>query len=196
MNSLQTLERMTAALVPGHVYRRADFVDTSSNVDRHLCELLAGGQLKKLYQGVYFAPRTTPFGEAPPDEKSLLRAFLKDDHFVVYSQNQFNMLGLGTTQLYNESLVFNRKRVGKFTLGGRTYTFLRWREAPKELTAEFLVVQLLNRLDYLAEDHNRVLKRLEEKLTQFNARKLMYASSHYGTLSTQKRLNRMMHHEH
>ncbi len=196
MHNLQTLERMTAALVPGHVYRRADFVDMSSNVDRHLAELLAEGKLKKLYQGVYSAPRSTPFGEALPDEKSLLRAFLNDDHFVVYSQNQFNALGLGTTQLYNESLVFNRKRVGKFTLGGREYTFLRWREAPKELSAEFLVIQLLNRLEFLAEDHTRVLKLLQEKLAGFNTRKLMYASSRYGTLSTQKRLNRMMHHEH
>lgn len=196
MHNLHTLERMTATLVPGHVYRRFDFLDMSSNVDRHLAELLTGGKLKRLYQGLYSAPKSTRFGESLPDEQSLLRAFLKDDHFVVYSQSQFNMLGLGTTQLYNESLVFNRKRVGKFTLGGRTYTFLRWREAPKELTAEFLVVQLLNRLDYLAEDHNQVLKRLGEKLAQFNARKLMYASSHYGTLSTQKRLRNMMHNEH
>lgn len=196
MHTLQTLERMTATLVPGHVYRRADFVDMSSNVDRHLAKLLADGKLKKLYQGVYSVPRSTPFGEALPDEKSLLRAFLNDDHFVVYSQSQFNMLGLGTTQLYNESLVFNRKRVGKFTLGERSYTFLRWREAPKELSAEFLVVQLLNRLEYLAEDHTRVLKLLQKKLTQFNTRKLLFAASHYGTLSTQKRLKSIMHYEH
>ncbi|MEI6791261.1 MAG: hypothetical protein WCK42_08785 [Myxococcaceae bacterium] len=196
MRSSQTLEQMAATLIPGQVYRRADFVDMSSNVDRHLTELLANGQLRKLCQGLYSAPRSTPFGEALPNENSLLRAFLKDDHFVVYSQGQFNVLGLGTTQLYNERLVFNRKRVGKFTLGGRAYTFLRWREAPKALTAEFLVVQLLNRLDYLAEDHDQVLKRLGEKLTQFNTRKLMHASSHYGTLSTQKRLRNMMHNEH
>lgn len=196
MYSLQTLERMTARLVPGHVYRRSDFLDMSSNVDRHLAELLAGGKLKRLYQGLYSAPKTTRFGESLPDENSLLLAFLKDDHFVVYSQSQFNVLGLGTTQLYNERLVFNRKRVGKFTLGGRTYTFLRWREAPKELTAEFLVVQLLNRLDYLAEDHHQILKRLGERLLRFNTRKLLYASSHYGTLSTQKRLLSMMYDEH
>ena len=196
MHSPRTLEKMTATLVPGRVYRRSDFVDMSSNVDRHLAELLANGQLKKLYQGLYSAPKSTPFGEALPNENSLLQAFLKDNHFVVYSQSQFNILGLGTTQLYNQRTVFNRKRIGEFALGGRTYVFRRWREAPRTLTSEFLVVELLNRLDELAEDTDTVLRRLKEKLGQFNTRKLMYASAHYGTLSTQKRLRNMMHNEH
>jgi len=192
MRQGQVLDRLKAALVPGQVYRRADLAALSSNVDRHLARLVAEGHLKKLSQGMYLAPRATPFGEALPEETSLLQTFLKDDHFVVYSPSQFNALELGTTQLYNLRVVFNRKRVGEFALGGRTYRFHRWREAPKTLTQEFLIVELLNRLNDLAEDREQILNRLREKLPRFNVRRLNHAASHYGTLSTQKRLTSLL----
>ncbi|OFZ77746.1 MAG: hypothetical protein A2583_00115 [Bdellovibrionales bacterium RIFOXYD1_FULL_53_11] len=188
MRPAQTLERLKTALVPGKVYRRSELARISSNVDRHLVQLVKAGQLKKVSQGMYAAPRATVFGEAPPEEHSLLQSFLKDDHFVVYGPSQFNALGLGTTQLYNTRVVFNRKRVGEFQLGSRTYTFHRWREAPKVLTQEFLVVELLNRLNDLAEDRDRVVELLKNKLPQMNSRKLIHAARHYGTLSTLKKL--------
>jgi hypothetical protein len=174
------------------VYRRADLAPLSSNVDRHLAKLVAEGHLKKISQGMYAAPKTTEFGEAPPNNESLLKSFLKDDHFVVYGPSQFNALGLGTTQMYNRLIVFNRKRVGEFNLGGRTYSFHRWREAPKQLTREFLVVELLSRIDELAEDRQQVLTTLKQKLAGFNRRRLLIASSKYGTLSSQKRLKRLL----
>lgn len=192
MRQAETLTKLKASLVPGQVYRRADLAALSTNVDRHLAKLVADGQLKKLSHGMYAAPKITAFGEAPPEAASLLRTFLKDDHFVVYGPSQFNALGLGTTQLYNRVVVFNRKRVGEFTLGGRTYMFHRWREAPKQLTPEFLVVELLNRLDELAEDRDQVLVNLKEKLPGFNRRKLLLAASRYGTMSTQRKLEKLM----
>ena len=88
--------------------------------------------------------------------------------------------------------VFNRKRVGDFTLGGRTYSFHRWREAPKELTPEFLVIELLNRLNQLAEDRLQVLERLRLKLPDYNRRRLLMASSKYGTISSQKKLKQLL----
>ncbi len=187
-----TLTKLKSALVPGEVYRRADLAPLSSNVDRHLAKLVAEGHLKKISQGMYAAPKTTEFGEAPPNNESLLKSFLKDDHFVVYGPSQFNALGLGTTQMYNRLIVFNRKRVGEFNLGGRTYSFHRWREAPKQLTREFLVVELLSRIDELAEDRQQVLTTLKQKLAGFNRRRLLIASSKYGTLSSQKRLKRLL----
>jgi hypothetical protein len=188
MRQTDTLSKLKTFLVPGQVYRRADLAKHSSNVDRHLASLVTKGYLKKISQGMYSVPKNTPFGEAPPESESLLRSFLKDDHFVVYGLSQFNSLGLGTTQLYNRLVVFNRKRVGEFTLGGRVYTFHRWREAPKQLSPEFLVVELLNRLDELAEERDQVVVRLKEKILQFNSRRLSFAATHYGTLATQKRL--------
>jgi hypothetical protein len=124
MRSCETLKKLKQILKLGCVYRRANLAEFSSNVDRHLARLVAEGHLKKLSHGLYMAPKLTAFGEAPPEDDALLRTFLKDDHFVVYSPNQFNSLGLGTTQLYNRLIVFNRKRVGEFTLDGRTYCFI------------------------------------------------------------------------
>jgi hypothetical protein len=57
---------------------------------------------------------------------------------------------------------------------------------------EFLVVELLNRLDELAEDRDRVVQQLKVKLSNFNRRKFLYAASHYGALSTQKKLEALM----
>jgi hypothetical protein len=192
MRQKKTLNKLKAGLVPGRVYRRADLVPLSNNVDRHLAKLVEEGQLKKIAQGMYAVPKHTKFGEAPPNTESLLKSFLKDDHFVVYGLSQFNALGLGTTQLYNRLIVFNRKRVGEFTLGGRTYSFHRWREAPKQLTREFLVVELLNRIDELAEDRQQVLATLRHKLDEFDRRLLVLYSAKYGTLSAQKSLKRLL----
>lgn len=195
MRALTTLEQLKAKLVSGQSYRRSDLERFSSNASRHLALLLREGVLKKVAHGLYAAvSQSTVFGEPPPDEYSLLRAFLKDDHFVVYSPSQFNTLGLGTTQLYNRRIVFNRKRVGELSLGQRSYTFHRWREAPKKLTREFLIVECLNRLNELAEDRIQMLETLKQNLSQFNPMRLKYAALHYGTLSTQKRLKQLLDH--
>ena len=188
----KALNRIRASLIPGQVYRRSDLLKLSSSIDRQLAVLVAEGKLKKLAQGLYAVPRSTPFGDAPPEPEALLPTFLKDDHFVVYGPSQFNALGLGTTQLYNRLVVFNRKRVGEFTLGGRKFWFHRWREAPKRLTPEFLVVELLNRLNELSEDRVQILERLQSKLHEFQARKLRYAATHYGTVSTRNTLRKLM----
>lgn len=192
MRQNSALAHMKEALVPGRVYRRANFTSLTSNVDRNLKELVAQGYLKKLSYGLYTAPKFNDFGEARPDENSLLKSFLNDDHFVVYNPSQFNSLGLGTTQLYNRRVVFNRKRSGKHKLGGRTYHFYYWREAPKKLTKEFLLVEMLNRLDLLAEDKDEVLKNLNNAISEFDAKKLKFSSSHYGNIATQKILNELM----
>lgn len=116
----------------------------TSNVDRNLKAMVKGGFLKKLQNGLYLCPKMTPFGEAMPDENELLKKFLNDDHFVVYGPSMFNSLGLGTTQLYDKRVVFNRKRHGEMELAGRKYYFYHLREAPKSLSKEFLLVEMFN----------------------------------------------------
>jgi hypothetical protein len=185
---MNALERMKRHLVPGQAYRRSELAALSSNVDRNLQSLVSEGFLKKLSTGLYLAPKKTAFGDALPEENSLLETFLNDDHFVVYSPSQFNSLGLGSTQLYNTRIVFNRKRTGELSVGGRTYSFKLWREAPKALSEEFLVVELLNRINELAEDREALLAKLREKLPTFNKAKLHNAANRFGTLSAQKKL--------
>lgn len=196
MKTVTALEKMTKQLVDGKVYRRSDFTSVSSNVDRNLKELVDKGELKKLQNGLYLRPKKTPFGEALPDEDELLEKFLDDDHFVVYGPSMFNSLGLGTTQLYNEKVVFNRKRHGVMTLGGRTYTFYRWKEAPKSLSKEFLLVEMFNRLDDLSENKEEVVSNFKKKLSEFNLLKLNNSLNRFGTKSTQKKLKSLLRESH
>lgn len=196
MKPVTALEKMTKQLVDGRVYRRSDFTSVSSNVDRNLKELVDRGELKKLQNGLYLRPKQTPFGEALPDEDELLEKFLDDDHFVVYGPSMFNSLGLGTTQLYNEKVVFNRKRHGVMNLGGRTYTFYRWKEAPKSLSKEFLLVEMFNRLDDLSENKEQVVANFKKKLSEFNLLKLNNSLNRFGTKSTQKKLKSLIRESH
>lgn len=189
---MKALDRVRKHLVPGLTYRRSDLVAFTTNVDRHLKALLTDGSLKKLSHGLYVVPKNTTFGEVPPNENSLLQSFLNDKHFVVYNPSQFNALGFGSTQLYNTRIVFNRKRTGELVVGGRNYTFRRWREAPKNLTKEFLLVEFLNHLSKLAEDHNLILKNLRSKLGDIDSRKLNLAVNRFGTVSTQKKLRSLL----
>lgn len=192
MRTNNSLKKIYQTIVPGRIYRRSDFVSFSSNIDRNLAILVEEGKLKKIAHGLYMAAKNTAFGPVSPDYNLLIKAFLKDDHFVIYGPSQFNSLELGTTQLYNQLIVFNRKRVGEFTVAGNKFTFYRWREAPKELTPEFLVIELLNRLDHLAENRDTVLLNLSNKISTFNLKKLQFTAAHYGTISTQKKLKAIL----
>ena len=192
MSATTALELMESSLNPGGVYRRSDFEEFTSNVDRNLAKLVKKGLFQKLQNGLYLCPKKTPFGLAFPDERELLSKFLNDDHFVVYGPSIFNSLGLGTTQLYDKKVVFNRKRHGKMKLGKRTYFFHRWREAPKSLSKEFLLVEMLNRLNELAEDHSMVMENVEKKLHEFNTMKLYNALNRFGTNSTQNKLRPLL----
>lgn len=187
-----TLTKLRQKLHPGYVYRRNDFTETSSNVDRHLKQLVTEGSLQKLAYGLYTVPKKNFFGVSPPHEHSLIKTFLNDDHFVVYNPSQFNSLGLGTTQLYNKRVVFNRKRSGDFYLANKKYHFYRWREAPKKISREFLLVEMLNKLDLLLEDKEMVLKNLATSLHKFNRRKLLFALDHYGTITTKNTLKQLL----
>src|SRR5580700_7080227 len=144
-----TLDQLKRHLRPGRVYRREDLLPWSQSVDRHLKELTIDGTLQKLRTGLYYSPRKFEFGEAPADEHELVKAFLKTDRFVLTSPNAYNQLGLGTTQLYNKRVVYNQKRHGTFPLGNRMVTFERRLNVPKQLSPEFLLVDLANELAIL-----------------------------------------------
>ena len=69
MNAADELKRK---LRPGRVYRRGELAQWSNAVDRHLAELVEGGTLKKLQQGLYYYPKQSTFGQVPPEEKELV----------------------------------------------------------------------------------------------------------------------------
>lgn len=175
-------------LEKGKFYRRSDLAKWSKSVDRHLDLLLEEGTLQKLSQGLYYAPEQTVFGQTPPSEEIVIRSFLKDDRFLVTSPNAYNGLGVGTTQLYNQRTVYNHKRHGRFKLGNRNFDFRIKPHFPKKLTQEFLLVDLVNNLDLLAEDREAVLKNVFSKAGTMQEEKLWYSVVEYGSSKTKKLL--------
>src|SRR6267142_7155380 len=142
MGDMTRLNELKRRLRPGHVYRRADLLSWSKVVDRHLKQLISDGTLTMLAGGLYLRPRDTAFGKAPPDDEKLVESFLKDDRFLLASPNTYNQLGVGTTQLYNKTVVYNHKRHGTFSLGGRVFEFRMKPSFPRSLSKEFLLVDL------------------------------------------------------
>jgi hypothetical protein len=183
MTKLQELKRH---LRPGEVYRREDLARWSNSVDRHVKQLVAEGTLTKLAGGLYAYPKQTVFGKAPPEDDRLVKTFLKNNRFLLASPNAYNNLGVGTTQLYDKTVVYNRKRHGEFALGGRRFEFRMKPSFPKKLTGEFLLVDLVNNLDRLAESRNEVLARVKERAADYDPARLQKAAREYGNVGTRK----------
>jgi hypothetical protein len=172
----------------GEVYRRSDLEYYSTAIDRHLAQLTKDGTLVKLKQGLYYAPKQSKFGVVPPNDRQIVERFLKDDDFLLVSPNLFNSLGLGLTQLYNTIWVYNHKRKGEFQLNGKTFEFKLKSSFPKSITREYLLVDLLNNMEKLAEDQNKTLNILSKNMGRFNADALMKATQIYGKGKTKRKL--------
>ncbi|PKL74347.1 MAG: hypothetical protein CVV27_20975, partial [Candidatus Melainabacteria bacterium HGW-Melainabacteria-1] len=164
---------LKSRLRPGRVYRRQELEPYSSNLNRDLQALMESGLLKKAYYGIYYCPERSRFGELPPKDHALIRAFLKTDDFLAFSPNELNHLGLGATQLLNVTRVYNHKRHGLYTLAGQTFDFRLRPYFPKQLTEEFLFVEFLNERPFLAEEVPLRPERLQAKLQQLNKQRLV-----------------------
>jgi len=185
MNRVAELKQQ---LKPGKVYRREDLAKYSNAVDRHLAQLVDEGFLEKVATGLYYFPKRSVFGTVPPDDEELVRSFLKDSHFLLTSPNSYNALSVGTTQLYNKRLVYNHKRHGEVDLNGRKFFFHKTPYFPRKATPEFLLVDLVNHLDTLAEDREFVLSNALAKAKTMDFNKLKYAVREYGHTKTKKLL--------
>jgi hypothetical protein len=73
-------------------------------------------------------------------------------------------------------------------------TFERRVNVPRRLSAEFLLVDLVNELSKLAEDRDAVLSRVREKVKDMDPKKLSRAVSLYGKYSTQKKFQKILQH--
>jgi hypothetical protein len=189
---MSKLEQLKRHLKPGRAYRRADLVRWSTSVDRHLKQLVESGTLKKLSGGLYAYPKETAFGPAPASDKDVVSAFLKEDTFLLASPNAYNSLGVGTTQLYDKTVVYNHKRHGDFQLGNRKFAFRMKPRFPKSLTKEFLLVDLVNNVDQLAEAKDEVLERVVQRVASSDRRRLRRAVREYGNERTQKFFDRAL----
>jgi hypothetical protein len=184
--AMTRLQALKNHLRPGQVYRREDLARWSNAVDRHLKLLQDDGTLTKLAGGLYAYPKDTVFGKAPAEDDKLVGTFLKDNRFLLASPNAYNSLGVGTTQLYDKTVVYNHKRHGLFSLGGRTFDFRVKPAFPKTLSGEFLLVDLVNNVDRLAESKNEVLGRVKERAASYDVPRLQRAARDYGNVRAKK----------
>ena len=175
----------------GEVYRRSDLEYYSTAIDRQLAQLIKGGNLVKLNQGLYYAPMQSKFGVVPPDDHLLVERFLKDEDFLLISPNSFNTLGLGLTQLYNTMWVYNHKRKGEFIFNGKSFDFKLKNSFPQKITREYLLVDLLNNFESLAEDKKNIVDKLTRNVLSFNMDALMKATQQYGN-GTAKRIIKLI----
>lgn len=178
---MRKFDEFAKKLRPGKAYRRADLAQWTASVDRHLKQAVEVGVLTKAAGGLYYAPKQTAFGAAPPEDEALVSTFLKGSRFLMASPNAYNGLGVGTTQLHNKTVVYNHKRHGQFTLGARTYDFRMKPTFPRKLSQEFLLVDLVNNVDQLGEDTGEVLARVKDRLRASDTAKLRTAVRAYGT---------------
>jgi hypothetical protein len=182
------MDRLKQHIKPGEVYRRSDLEYYSNAVDRHLSLLTRDGTLMKMGQGLYYAPKTSKFGIVPPNDHDLVERFLKDKSFLLVSPNAYNSLGLGLSQLYNTTWVYNHKRHGEFVLNGRNFLFKLKSAFPATLSREFLIIDLLNNLDELAEDQDQVIKTFQKNVDRFETQELIKMAQQYGSGTTKKLL--------
>jgi len=183
---MSALNELKQKLRPGRVYRRSDLARWSKAVDRHVSKLMEEGVLVKASGGLYMTPSKSRFGDMPANPAKLVAKFLNDDRFLMVNPNTYNGLGVGTTQLYNEVVVYNRKRHEHCELGGLKFDFRRKMDFPKMVTPEFLLVDLFNNVKHLAENHDDVLRRAKDRAVDMDAKALRKMAKKYGKIGTKK----------
>ncbi|MGH9324164.1 MAG: hypothetical protein ACRD3V_30285, partial [Vicinamibacteria bacterium] len=112
-------------------------------------------------------------------------AFLDDSPFVFTGPERWNALGLGTTALSTERLVYNSKRTGRFTLGGRRFR-LRRVAFPETPTPEWFVVDLLEHAEQAGASRGDLVAALARVLHRgkLDRGRLREMAARYGTKKT------------
>jgi hypothetical protein len=187
---MKSAEKLKEAMVPGRAYRRQDLKGFSTAVDRDLKTLVANGEVRKLGSGLYARPRSGAFGPLPPEDREVVRAFLKTDDFRLTSYNDFTLLGLGLTQVYNSYVVYNHKRAGDFKLGRKNYKFRLVPAYPTEqaVTPEYLLVDMLNNLRRLPDDVELVVRNLKKAVHRFDRTQVFDCLGRYGNPAAKRLL--------
>lgn len=99
---------------------------------------------------------------------------------------------LGQRSSTTSGLSTTRSGTGHFRSAIGWSTFERRYNVPKQLSPEFLLVDLVNELDQLAEDRGAIFSRVREKAKEMDPKRLSRAVSLYGEYSTQKKFQKML----
>jgi len=190
---MKNADKLKETMEPGRVYRRQELAGLSTAVDRDLKTLVAAGEVRKLGSGLYAKPRPSALGPLPPEDREVVRTFLKTDDFRLTSYNDFNLLGMGLTQVYNTYVVYNHKRSGDFKLGRRHYKFrlVPAYPATELVEPEYLLVDMLNNLMRLPDNVELVLRNLKDGVRRFDRAKVMECLERYGNPAARRLLRRV-----
>jgi hypothetical protein len=177
-------------LKPGRVYRTHELSRWGRNAPRLANRLTREGKLVRLGRGLFAHPKRGRFGAVPPADEELARAFLDGSPFVFTGPERWNALGLGTTALSTERLVYNAKRTGTFTLGARRFR-LRRVAFPKTPTAEWFVVDLFEHAEQAGASRSDLVTALARVLRQgrLDRGRLREMAARYGTRRTLQQVN-------
>lgn len=187
---MKNADKLKEAMELGRVYRRQDLEGLSTAVDRDLKTLVDSGEVRKLSSGLYCRPKPSVWGPVPPEDRELVRAFLKTDDFRLTSYNDFNVLGLGLTQVYTVYVVYNHKRAGNFKLGGKEFQFRLVPAYPTgTVEPEYLLVDMLNNLRKLPDNVELVLRNLKKGVERFDREKVHEFLDRYGNPSAKRLLH-------
>jgi hypothetical protein len=177
-------------LAPGRVYRTRDLSRWSANPPRLVKRLVRSGELVPLAHGLFAHPKRGRFGIVPPGDEEMLRAFLDDTPFVLTGPDRWNALGLGTTAVFAEPLVYNHKRSGRFVLGGRAFQ-LRRVAFPETPTPEWYAVDLLDHADQAGAARSDIVNALARALAvgRLDRDRLRTMAARYATRATRELLD-------
>jgi hypothetical protein len=172
-------------LKPGRVYRTQELLRWGRNATRLARRLERMKLLLSLGHGLYFRPEQSRFGPVPPTDEEVLRGFLKGAPFLLSGSSRWNALGLGSSAVAAEQLVYNTKRTGTFRFGNRAYRFRRVR-FPRSPAPEWFAVDLLQNHELAGVGLGQLREGLERALRagRLRAQQLRESAARYGTRRT------------
>ena len=181
---------MTAAaqptFEPGRVYRTRELAQWSANAPRLAQRLVGDGQLVQLAHGLFAAPKRSRFGEVPPTDEALLRAFLDGEPFVFTGPERWNALGLSTTRGVCDAARVQHQALGSLHLR-RSQILLRRVAFPEAPSPEWFVVDLFENAEQAAAAREELRDALEAALRagKFDRDQLASMAARYGSRRTQ-----------
>jgi hypothetical protein len=176
-------------LQPGRVYRTRDMKPWTANAPRTARRLVREGRLVALAQGLYACPKRGRFGAVPATDEEILRAFLGGSAFIITGPDRWNALGLGTTAMFAMPLVYNTKRSGTFTFGGRSF-LLRRVAFPPNPSPEWFVVDLFENAEQAGASRAELGHALGEAVGRgdLDRDRLREMAERFGTKATQAQI--------
>ena len=176
-------------MTPGRVYRTHELLAFAANPSRWAKRLVEQGVLRQPYHGLYYVPVPSNFGPVGPRPEELLRAYFHGEPFLITGPYFWNALGLGTTQMFAVSLVYNHKITGIVAVGGSRYWFRRVR-FPSPPPIEWFIVDLLHNERHMGEDTNGLDGLLVRALRdeRFDARRLREMAEEYAHPAERERI--------